>query len=83
MNIDGGESLQSTKVKLEDVLVRGLQFTNVYLCQVGRSMTANRPSWASTFQIVEVDLSDKECAHWGPSITVNYRSVNTSVLVES
>jgi hypothetical protein len=84
MKIDGGESLRSAKVKLADALVRGPQFTNVVdLVGLEDQRPRIRPSWESTFQIVEVELSDKECACWGPAITVNRRSVNTSVLVGS
>jgi hypothetical protein len=46
-------------------------------------MTPVRPGWASTFQIAEVELSDKEQARRGPTITVNRRSTDTSVLVGS
>jgi hypothetical protein len=46
-------------------------------------MTMIRPSWASTFQIAEIELSDKERARWGPAITVNRRSVNKLVLAGS
>jgi hypothetical protein len=46
-------------------------------------MTMIRPSWASTLQIVEIELSDKERAHWVPAITVNRRSVKKSLLARS
>jgi hypothetical protein len=84
MKIEGGESLRSAKVKVADALVRGPQFTNVVdLVGSGRWTTLVRPSWVSTFQIVEGELSDKEHARWGPTITVNRRSTDTSVLVGS
>jgi hypothetical protein len=42
-----------------------------------------KKSRVSTFQIAEIELSDKERAHWGSAITVNRRSVNKLVLVGS
>jgi hypothetical protein len=75
MEIEGGESLRSVKVKVEDALVHGPKFTNVVdlveledqrfrLDQVGRVH----------FRFAEVELSDKEHACWSPAITINRRS---------
>jgi hypothetical protein len=71
MNIEGGESLQSTKVKIADVLVRGLQFTLVVdLDELEYQRSRLDKNRARTFQIAEVKLSGKEYTCWGPIISM-------------
>jgi hypothetical protein len=77
-----GRSLQSTKVKVADVLVRGLQFT-IVVDLVGWNINDfDLTKLDKYFQIVGGELPDKEYARWDPAIVVNRRLEDTSVSVE-
>jgi hypothetical protein len=79
----GGESLQSAKVKVADVLVHGLQFTIVVDLIGWKINDYDSTKLGEYFHIAEFKLSDKEHAHWDPVIAVNRRLVDTLVPVGS
>jgi hypothetical protein len=83
MEIEGGESLQSTEVKVADVLFHGPQFSIVVDLVDWNINESDSTKLGEYFQIAKVNFSDKEHGRWDPTIAMNCRSMNTSVLIRS
>jgi hypothetical protein len=69
--IEGGESLWSVKVKVADTQFCGPQFTIVIDLVSWKINDSDSTKLGEYFEIAEVKFSNKEHAHWDPTIAVN------------